>query len=109
MNYKNSTDIYHLRDQITNIDLLLQKERVEKQSLGVIIQELEKKIESMQLQIDNERKEKRELYDNNNELKMMNVLLNTNISLLEKEKNRHLEANAMVFQIFIFRIKITLG
>ena len=50
--------------------------------------------------MEREKNEKKDLIQAFNELKMINNLLTTNISLLEKEKNRHLEANAQVF-IFI--------
>ena len=40
--------------------------------------------------------ENNDLSNNLNELKMQNLLLNSNIEILEKEKNRHLEQNAIV-------------
>jgi len=50
----------------------------------------------MQYEINNLLEENQQLNNNVNELKMQNSVLVTNIEMLEKEKGRHLEQNALV-------------
>jgi len=50
----------------------------------------------MQNEINGLIEENHKLENSNNELKMQNSVLVTNIEMLEKEKNRHLEQNATV-------------